>query len=357
MFKQYAIGDRSPKLSLYGHALVVMEETNQLLIMGGNTSLMFGGYLKDIWMCDVIKMQWTKLENACMPYKMFNFGYVTVKNKKYGHHVIIFGGKCGGKNSDEIWFLNLDNWKWTKSQSKCPKKAMYYAVKTELNDSEIHLFEIDKKGHWKMKLSDILPSILHKKSQHTMPYISNSASDIDMSIMTNLKSSLVQEKKRTRALTRDNEERIKSMKEQKEKIDDIENENSSLRQENERIKADFEKLQNELNETQTKLSAATEQNIELKQKYEILLEHEKKRALGDTANYKHWDYEDCIYWICYLEAGRFEKYKESFLKNMKLENINGGHLIDLDKNDLHRLGCTDYGDKVALANHLQSLKE
>merc|ERR1719229_861198 len=53
MFKQYPISNRSQKTSLYGHALIKIESKNQLAILGGNSSMMFGGYLKEIWVCDV----------------------------------------------------------------------------------------------------------------------------------------------------------------------------------------------------------------------------------------------------------------------------------------------------------------
>ena len=72
MFKQYPISNRSTKTSLYGHALIQIKSKNQLLILGGNSSMMFGGYLKDIWLCNVgdKEMKWEKLNDVAMPHKM-----------------------------------------------------------------------------------------------------------------------------------------------------------------------------------------------------------------------------------------------------------------------------------------------
>jgi len=343
-FKQYPIADRSHKTSLHGHALIAIEESNELVVMGGNTSMIFGGYLNDIWVCDANKMEWKKKENVSMPNKIFNFGSVDVKNEKYGHCVVIFGGKSNGKSSDEIHILNLQNWQWIKSQSKCPKKGMFHAVLCPNDD--VHLFEIDKKGHWKMKLSDIMPAAMsRKKSKHVMPYLSNSAdmesSNIDVSIMSNLKASLVQEKKRNRALTRDNVTHQKSVKENEAKMNQFVQDNIKLVAENKELNQKLSALQMEndqmkdrLKETQVKLQTTMKQNDEL-------IQREKERTLRDVSQYKHWKCDNIIGWICFLEAGRFEKYKQVLLENMKKENISGGHLDSLDKHDLHRLGCID----------------
>ena len=71
MFKQYPISNRPTKTGLYGHALIRNESKLQLIILGGNSSMMFGGYLKDIWVCNVQLMEWEKLKDVQMPHKMY----------------------------------------------------------------------------------------------------------------------------------------------------------------------------------------------------------------------------------------------------------------------------------------------
>eukprot|EP00488_Nonionellina_sp_1-RS-2012_P004033 TRINITY_DN8988_c0_g1_i1.p1 TRINITY_DN8988_c0_g1~~TRINITY_DN8988_c0_g1_i1.p1 ORF type:complete len:110 (+),score=16.82 TRINITY_DN8988_c0_g1_i1:50-379(+) len=92
-FKQYPISNRSEKTSLYGHALIAMESKKRLLIFGGNSSMMFGGHLKDIWVCDVQTMTWDKLQDVTMPYKMFNFGYITTNDERFGINSYVLLGK------------------------------------------------------------------------------------------------------------------------------------------------------------------------------------------------------------------------------------------------------------------------
>merc|ERR1712157_34274 len=104
MFKQYPISNRSQKTSLYGHALIKIESKNQLVILGGNSSIgPFGGHLKDIWICNVKDIKWTKLNDVTMPHKMFYFGSVTTNDERYGHKVITFGGKTKSGLINEIW--------------------------------------------------------------------------------------------------------------------------------------------------------------------------------------------------------------------------------------------------------------
>ena len=294
----------------------------------------------------------------------FYFGYIRIKDERYGNKVITIGGKTSGGLINEIWILDLDDWEWTKSERKAPKKAMYYAVKTKYN--EIHLFEMNKALHWKIKLSELLSSKVsqrkngnhlkaHSKSSRGSFSRSSSQSQIDLDIITSLKANLVQEKKSLRKLKQENEQLDHEKKEQ-------EDNNMVLLQQNEKLKQDLEALQiayDELNknfiEQENELNKVNDEYKEMNEKYEILLEQQKRRTLDDTSGYKQWSYKDIVIWISYLEIGRFEKYESDFLENMKKENIKGVHLTDLDKHDIHRLGCHDYEDKKALLTHFQSL--
>eukprot|EP01084_Bolivina_argentea_P026822 49881_1 len=348
MFKQYPIMDRSQKMvtSLYGHALVPIERRNQLVILGGNSSMMFGGHLKDIWVCDVQNQTWQKLKDVTMPYKMFNFGYVVTDDKLFGHKLICFGGKTNFGVINEIWILDLSDWKWTKSDIRCPKIGMFHAIKTQFN--EVHLFEINRSGHWKMKLAEIIP--ISEKS-------------MDLNIISSLKANLIQEKKKFRVLHQKNEIDNKQKMNMEQALKQSKHQNMILTKQNDKMKDELRRLQaayDELNgryvEQEVQLMKRDDEYKEIHEKYQVLLQKEKRKILDDASSkYKNWSYKDIVYWISYLDAGKFEKYEQVFTENMRKENIKGYHLTDLDKHDIHRLGCTDYADKKALLNHFQSL--
>jgi len=136
---------------LHGHAVIPLESSKQILVLGGNESHLWGGYLDGMWLCDTLpKIKWRQLPST-LPHKMFHFGYIKTKDES---KVIIFGGKTKNTLSSEIWILNIASWEWTKSDVKCPKKGKFYAVKSR--DGYVHLFEVDTKHYWKAKLSLIL---------------------------------------------------------------------------------------------------------------------------------------------------------------------------------------------------------
>jgi len=137
---------------IHGHGVIPLESKKQILVLGGNDSHLWGGYLGSIWLCDTVPtIKWRHLDKVAMPNKMSLFGYIKSKDE---NQVIIFGGKTKTGLRDEIWILNLNTWKWTKSNVKCPKKGKFHAVKTR--NGFVHLFEIDTKHYWKIKLEFIL---------------------------------------------------------------------------------------------------------------------------------------------------------------------------------------------------------
>eukprot|EP01084_Bolivina_argentea_P023213 43283_1 len=93
----------------------------------------------------------------------------------------------------------------------------------------------------------------------------------------------------------------------------------------------------------------TLQHNELKQKY-------AQQKMLNVDDYTKWDCDDVIEWICALENNRFRKYKIKLSASIQQENINGKYLREVDKADLHRLGVTDFGDKVSLINHIKQLQ-
>ena len=62
------------------------------------------------------------------------------------------------------------------------------------------------------------------------------------------------------------------------------------------------------------------------------------------------------YYIVFVSGKYKLKYGELGDKIRK-ENICGKYLMALDKNDLHRLSITDFGDKIAILDHIKGLKQ
>ena len=78
-FSQHSIGDRKRDQPLYGHCVIALESTQQILVLGGKSNSIFGGYLQDIWCCDCrdrTHFSWNKWTKTKMPNKMSDFGYM-----------------------------------------------------------------------------------------------------------------------------------------------------------------------------------------------------------------------------------------------------------------------------------------
>mmetsp|Transcript_7645 Transcript_7645/g.11863 ORF Transcript_7645/g.11863 Transcript_7645/m.11863 type:complete len:442 (-) Transcript_7645:96-1421(-) len=136
---------------IHGHAVIPLESTKQLLVLGGNDSHLWGGYLDSMWICDTTpSMKWRQLPST-LPKSMFHFGCIKTKDES---KIVIFGGKTKTTMRDEIWILNLQTFEWTQSDVKCPSKGKFHAVKSR--DGYVHLFEEDTKHYWTAKLSLIL---------------------------------------------------------------------------------------------------------------------------------------------------------------------------------------------------------
>lgn len=79
-FSSKPIGNRKKDEPLYGHSLIVLNSLKQILILGGKSSTIWGGYLNDIWVCQCQSphkpddIKWTKLNNTTMPHKIEGFG-------------------------------------------------------------------------------------------------------------------------------------------------------------------------------------------------------------------------------------------------------------------------------------------
>ena len=82
---------------------------------------------------------------------------------------------------------------------------------------------------------------------------------------------------------------------------------------------------------------------------------EKHKNMINIIDYKLWDFDNIIDWICTLDDGKYQIYARDLHKNMKKENIRGSQLDGFHKNDLHRLGVTDYGHKKAISKYIKAL--
>lgn len=73
-------------------------------------------------------------------------------------------------------------------------------------------------------------------------------------------------------------------------------------------------------------------------------------------DYKKWTGSVIVNWIVHLDKNKYSKYKQALLVNMKNEEIDESFLDDLTKNDLHRLGIINDGDKQRIWKKIQVLK-
>ena len=118
-----------------------------------------------------------------------------------------------------------------------------------------------------------------------------------------------------------------------------------VNQENNRLKKDNGKLSEECKEFAINLK-------EIAGKYERLLR--KVKGGVDEKKYMEWDADDVTDWIVGLDV-QYEKYEEVLRENLKNEEVEGGLLGELDKNDLHRLGVNVLKDKIGIMKHIQRL--
>lgn len=91
----------------------------------------------------------------------------------------------------------------------------------------------------------------------------------------------------------------------------------------------------------------------------IKIEKENKAHINpDASNYESWTVNDIIMWVISLDNGRFRKYceklKDSFVKN----ELKGGDLPDISRQDLDiSFGIKSFSDRVALEKHLRGLQQ
>eukprot|EP01084_Bolivina_argentea_P131724 232473_1 len=138
--------------------LIYAKHWNKLILLGGKDGF---NYLKSIWLYSIKDKKW-KISNICLPYPMAGFGSIL-----WNKMLIIFGGFCVGKLSDEIHIVSLDGMinerrEFKKLSGKCPKKDKYHAVITNNNNKEfVHLFGYNSYlTHYSIALQDLIDVIV-----------------------------------------------------------------------------------------------------------------------------------------------------------------------------------------------------
>ena len=78
----------------------------------------------------------------------------------------------------------------------------------------------------------------------------------------------------------------------------------------------------------------------------------KRRKLN---NWKSWNGNDIVEWIYNLEAHRFAKYIDKLSEIICVQEINGKDLKDIKEDHLEKWNIINFGDRIALFKHIQSL--
>ena len=71
-------------------------------------------------------------------------------------------------------------------------------------------------------------------------------------------------------------------------------------------------------------------------------------------NYRDWNGNDIVNWIINLNV-KYKKYEHILSSNIIRENIRGKHLSMLNRNDLGRLGVSDFSDKYDIIEEIRIL--
>eukprot|EP01084_Bolivina_argentea_P090508 163081_1 len=366
-----------------GHASIVLTRNDiapQIVVFGGNQNVKLKKYLDTIYMCDMQpEIQWKRLRNFKMPYKQYFFGCVMYKET----YVIIFGGKQKDPNhtkkindglTDEIWILTLKNWQWKRSHLKCPKKAKYYAVKTD--GDIVHLFEYEGNGgHWSMPITMLISHTVVRRES--------------------LEQQVEQLADKLMEISEENEELHDSHKEYKQKIKHIKHKNKELQLENQALKDEIKamKKQDVNVNIQQSLRKARHDYKTLNAKYKQLqsiksstgtTKMTKTRSVsepepvsvstimmmnpfaeqnknGVAANpfeddYTFWSCGDIVNWIAKIHSGKYRKYLNVVQSRSQQQNVDGHAFVNYQLNDLKNIGVTNYNDAVSLLQQIKALK-
>lgn len=74
-------------------------------------------------------------------------------------------------------------------------------------------------------------------------------------------------------------------------------------------------------------------------------------------SYLHWDAVDVTNWIVMIDRVRFGPFHDVLMGNMMEQGVDGQTLKCITMDDLHRLGITDYRDKLLIFDAIKELTE
>eukprot|EP01084_Bolivina_argentea_P213478 362550_1 len=131
-------------------------------------------------------------------------------------------------------------------------------------------------------------------------------------------------------------------------------------------------LERNIREQQIKTSNVEEKYRQLEKRYQsLLLTHNsteiavnklqkkykeleiKYNCKMKESDYRLWDAKYIANWIVNFDRLRYKKYFDILLQRMIDEGIDGTDLLQLDKNDLHRLGISQFKDKTDIYKKIQ----
>ena len=75
----------------------------------------------------------------------------------------------------------------------------------------------------------------------------------------------------------------------------------------------------------------------------------------NTTRYREWTSNDLVAWICSLDNGRYEKYKNKLLIAFERQGVDGKGMCYLEKQDLEGFGVDAFIDRSIIYRHIQSL--
>eukprot|EP01084_Bolivina_argentea_P004646 8821_1 len=104
----------------------------------------------------------------------------------------------------------------------------------------------------------------------------------------------------------------------------------------------------------------TQQNSDLNEECKELkleledIKHKYNTLVRQNNDYTEWDSDDIVNWIMNLDKA-FNRYESVLRKTLKDEELTGGDLMYLDKNDLNRFGIKAFKHKQWIMEEIQKL--
>ena len=128
-----------------------------------------------------------------------------------------------------------------------------------------------------------------------------------------------------------------TIKELRHKTAKLEISNNELIIQNRNIMEECKELQLSLNQTRNELNKL------------------KQERIMDPSRYEQWNADNLITWICNLDGGKYNKYRQKLMKAFNNEGVNGSNVHHLDKQELRGFGVDSFSDRANIYQHIQAL--